>query len=185
MAINPHRTRLDFNQIFQRAFDESEDRLRVDATATIITPPDLQVAINATDDSIAIGDGVNQLAINPDGSINVIVDNATSGKILTTNYFEITGIVSGVTSEILSFMATANNYLQKIDFSGTNIAEYELVISGITQDKKRTYFGNSLNGSFNFNDGLLVTNGELVQVYVLHDRPSTATFNARIQILEG
>lgn len=57
MALNPHPSNLDQTNIFQRSFDQSEDRLRVDAeiTATIVGPQ--EVIINQEDDSIAIGDG--------------------------------------------------------------------------------------------------------------------------------
>ena len=74
--------------------------------------------------------------------------------------------------------------MQKIEFSGTNIAEYELVINGNTQDKKRTYFGNSLNGIFDFNNGLIIPAGQTIEVFVIHNRSNVGDFNARIQILE-
>jgi hypothetical protein len=76
MAVNPNPSKLDQTQIFQRAFDESEERLRVDSLATVSLGI-VEVAIDATTDSIAISDGVDQLAVNSDGSINVVV--AVSG----------------------------------------------------------------------------------------------------------
>lgn len=173
---------LDVHQILQQCFDESEDRLRVDASLTISSAI-VEVAISDIDDSIKIGDGSGTyLDINPDGSINVVVTN--NGSILTTQYFEITGIVQGITTLLASYSAVANRKLQKIEFSGTNIAEYELVIAGITQDKKRTYLGSSLNSSFDFNDGLVLTSGQLVEIYVVHYRPFVGDFNCRLQILE-
>lgn len=53
------QSNLDFQQIFQRAFDEVSNRIKVDAelTSTIIAPPGLEVAIEDTDDSIKIGNG--------------------------------------------------------------------------------------------------------------------------------
>jgi hypothetical protein len=73
MAVNPNPSKLDQTQIFQRAFDEGEERLRVDAeiSASIGT---IEVAIDAAaGDNIAISDGTDQLEINSDGSINVVV----------------------------------------------------------------------------------------------------------------
>lgn len=91
-------TKLDANQVLKQAYDEPNQRLRVDATVsasigdvTIVDPdgdalnvnPDgsinvniagggLQVEISAADgDNIAISDGTNTAAINPDGSLNV------------------------------------------------------------------------------------------------------------------
>lgn len=86
MATNPNPSKLDFPQIIQRAFDESNDQLRVNATVTAtlgetkITDGtndatltnvgakygldvnilnDIVVDISHADDSIRIGDGVN------------------------------------------------------------------------------------------------------------------------------
>jgi hypothetical protein len=72
MAVNPNPSKLDQTQIFQRAFDEGEERLRVDAeiSASIGT---IEIAIDAAaGDNIAISDGTDQLEVNSDGSINVV-----------------------------------------------------------------------------------------------------------------
>lgn len=75
---NPTPTLLDQNQIFQRAFDEANDRLRVDTAATIINGA-MEVAIDATTDNIQIKDpnNGNGLVINNDGSINVILESSS------------------------------------------------------------------------------------------------------------
>lgn len=64
-------TNLDFSQVIQRAYDEPNNRLRVDAAATIVTPPALEVSINSADDNIAIRNSTNsnELLINSDGSV--------------------------------------------------------------------------------------------------------------------
>jgi hypothetical protein len=179
----PAPSRLDSSQVLQGSFDESTGRLRTDSLATVVNA-DIDVSLDATEDNVAIADPDGDfLAINPDGSINVVV-SATAGSILTSQYSEVTGIVQGITTLIGSYLAVPNRKLQKIEFSGTNIAEYELVINGNTEDKKRTYFGNSLNGIFDFGEGIPLVSGQLVEVYVIHNRPSLGDFNIRIQILE-
>lgn len=181
----PPPSRLDGNQVLQGSFDESTGRLRTDSLATVVNA-DIDVSLDASEDNVAIADPDGDfLAINPDGSINVVVDTAGATKELLSEYSEVLGVVSGITTLIGSYTAIANTYLQKIEFSGTNIAEYELVIDGVTEDKKRTYFGNSLNGSFDFNDGWEIPAGQVIEIYVVHNRPSTGDFNARIQILQG
>lgn len=125
----------------------------------------------------------DSLDINADGSINVIVTNPQT-SVVKNYYNEISGIATGVTTLVVSQVATANNLLQKVTFSGTNIAEFELVIDGNTYDKKRTYFGSSLNGEFTFNDGIAVSSGDSIELFVVHNRPMVGNFNARIQILE-
>lgn len=176
------------------ALDSTEDNVAIrdsaghelninpDGSINAIVTGNLDIEISAADgDNIAISDGTDFLAINPDGSINVVVGG--SAGTLNTSYTEVTGVVSGITTLIGTHTAVANTLLQKIEFSGTNIAEYELVINGNTQDKKRTYFGNSLNSKFDFNNGLIIPTGQVIQVYVVHDRPEIGDFNARIQTL--
>lgn len=58
VPTNPHIGNLDQNQIMQRAFDESTDRLRTDASLTM-SSAEVAVIVSQEDDSIKIGDGVN------------------------------------------------------------------------------------------------------------------------------
>jgi hypothetical protein len=180
----PPPSRLDANQVLKGSYDEATGRLRTDSLATVVNA-DIDVNLDASEDSVAIADPAGHfLDINPDGSINVVL-NVGAGSTLKTYYSEVTGVVSGITTIVASYMTGANDLLQKIQFSGTNIAEYELVIDGVTQDKARTYFGNSLNGSFDFNVGLKIPSGKLIEIYVVHTRSMTGDFNARIQMLEA
>lgn len=175
----PLPSRLDANQVLQGAYDEATGRLRTDSTSNIVNA-DIDVSLDATEDNVAISDpNGNFLNVNTDGSINVVLG---SGLVTASYYAEITGIVAGITTLVSSYTATAGNLLQKVAYSGTNIAEYELRINGITQDKKRTYFGSSLDGTFDFNNGIVIPLGQTVQIYVIHNRPDIGDFNARIQI---
>lgn len=67
MATNPYPTLLDINQIFQRSFDESQDKIRVDAVVSL-QPGEL--SISHTTDSIRLGDGTNYLTSSTVGSKN-------------------------------------------------------------------------------------------------------------------
>lgn len=68
----PLASKLDGNQVLQGSFDETTGRLRVETAATIVNGA-VEVAIDASTDSIAIKDpsSGNVLAIQPDGSIKV------------------------------------------------------------------------------------------------------------------
>jgi hypothetical protein len=179
----PDPSRLDANQVLQGSYDEDRGRLRVDAESTIVNA-DIDVALDATEDNVAIADPDGDfLEVNPDGSINVVI--RTPGVANLKNYYsESNSVGTGITTLVASYTASNGDFLQKIEFSGTNIAEFELVINGVTQDKKRTYFGAALNGTFDFNEGIKVPAGQIIQVFAVHDRPSAGDFNARIQILE-
>lgn len=143
--------------------------------------PKTEINLDALEVNIKDLNG-DQLNINPDGSINVNV--VRTDQVLKSYFNEIDGIVTGVTEELISYTATADVYLQKIEFSGTNIAQFELVIDSSTVDKKRTFFNGNLENLFNFNEGLNVASGSVIKVYVVHDRPEPGSFNARMQILE-
>lgn len=90
---------LDFSQIIQKAYDEVQNRLRVDAeiSASIIAPPGLEVSIAAADDNIAIRNSTNsnELLINSDGSINV-----KTIQIFTKTYDAITATYPSATQEV-------------------------------------------------------------------------------------
>lgn len=174
-------SKLDENQIIQGAYNESTQRIRVESAASI-GDVSLTVDLDAEEDGVHVADKTsgNPLKVNSNGSINV--EFSTSP--IKSNYNEVTNVAAGVTQAIVNKLLNRNIKLQKIEFSGTNIAEYELVIDGNTEDKKRTYFGTSLNGKFDFNGGLNLTTGQSIQVYVVHNRPSVGNFNSRIQFVE-
>ena len=178
----PLPTKLDMPQVLNRVFDEDNGLLRTSALATIVNA-DIDVALDPSEDGVYIADqdSGNKLKINSDGSINVIF---TQGN-LASIYNEVVAVVAGITTIISQVTITQAAYLQKIEFSGTNIAEFELVIDGNTEDKQRTYFGAALNGKFDFNGGLSLGIGQVVTVYVVHNRPDVGDFNCRQQFLEA
>ncbi len=71
--LSPLNTKLDANQVLRRAYDEPNNRLRVDATVTASIGTVDVVIDAASGDNISISDGVDTLAINSDGSINAVV----------------------------------------------------------------------------------------------------------------
>lgn len=143
----------------------------------------VDIDLDASTSSVAIGDADgDELEINADGSINVNI--VQTDQVLKSYFSQVTGVVTGMTEELVSYTAPADVYLQKIEFSGTNIAQFELTIDGSTVDLKRTFFNGNLENIFDFNAGLNVSSGSVVKVYVVHDRPDPGDFNARTQILE-
>lgn len=67
-------TRLDGNQVLQQAFDEAQDRIRVDASVSA-TIGDITIdGTGPNPSSIQITDGTDTLLINPDGSINANIE---------------------------------------------------------------------------------------------------------------
>ena len=91
---NPLWSDLDQTQIIQRAFEESTDRLRVDAEVSAVIG---DVQIDASTSSVAIGDRNtgDLMKVNADGSINVdtiiqsTVDNIAIGNQAGTNFLAV------------------------------------------------------------------------------------------------
>lgn len=135
------------------------------------------VSLNASDDSVAISDGVNTLDINPNGSINVVI---TASGLTTHNVFnEVDNVISGITTAAATYTALANTKLLSCDFGGTNMAMYSLYIGATLSAKKYTFYQN-LNERFDFKDGLPVQVGDIIKVEVVHFRPDPGNFNVNI-----
>lgn len=147
------------------------------------------VEVDAADgDNVAISDGTNTLHVNPDGSINVNITTSNPGEVKSF-YNEITSVATAVLSTILTYIAPIgkSSFLQGIEVSGTNIAEYQVLINASMLDKKRTYFGGDLDTNFLFahtGTGLPLTVADTITVKVIHNRPTVGDFNARLQVIE-
>ena len=129
--------------------------------------------------------------VNPDGSINVIVESIPSpNSNVVSNYSEVVNVPSGSTTVLITYTVPVGKsaILQKCPVSGDNIGRYDLLINSVVQDTVRTNFGGDLTEMFDFtsgNDsGLTLNAGDTVSIQELHNRPYTGNFNARIQVLE-
>lgn len=201
-------SKLDAPLIIKQAYDEPANRIRVDAavSATIsdvkITDPDgdtleinpdgslnvnivqpLAVEIDATDgDNIAISDGVDTLAINPDGSINV--EGTSSLKPDGSQSFvynEVLSVGSSTPTIIGIYTALTPRLLNQVSVSGSNIAEYSILLNGSSViSKQRTYFGSALNLEMKLNVGVQLSMSDVITVNVIHFRPSLGDFNSTI-----
>jgi len=150
----------------------------------------------AFDGNVSIGDvsiveGGNTLTVNPDGSINVIVESVPSpNTVVISKYAEVLAVAAGETIQIVSYTVppSTQGVFQKASFSGENIARYDLLINNVQQDTARTMFGSDLTGEFNFttgNDsGYTLVAGTTISIQVYNSRPSAADFEARIQVLQ-
>lgn len=143
-------------------------------------------------DSIRIGDGVETLEINPDGSINVnLVQSPPNQEQSTNTYGEALGVASGSETLIVSFTASSASKrysLQRAEFTGEQIGLYRLYINGSNIATKRTHHGSGLSGNYEFiggsQEGLFLSTGDVVELKVLHSRPGAGDFEGRIQIFE-
>jgi hypothetical protein len=141
--------------------------------------------------SVRISDGVNDLDVNPDGSINVKVSSgpATTQTVISA-YNEVTAVPASSLTTILTYTASAVNdtLLQRISVSGDNVAKYQILVNGTPIETKRTYFGGSFNELFEYSigpqNGLPLGLGDVVTVTVIHTRPMVGTFESTLQVVE-
>lgn len=73
-------TLLNQENIIKKVYDPPTESLKVSGTSVVV-PGQMEVALSAPDDSVAISDGVDTLAINSDGSLNVVT---TPGLVIST-----------------------------------------------------------------------------------------------------
>jgi hypothetical protein len=100
-------------------------------------------------------------------------------------YGEISGVDSGIPTRIASYKVPKSRvfWLSKIDVSGDNVSEYAFIVNSITWDKKfSSFFQYSLTFDFyNFGNGFSFSQNTMLEIWVTHNRPTPASFNARIQ----
>lgn len=153
---------------------------------------DTNVAINASTDNIGISDQTsgNKLAVNPDGSINVVVGGAGGSQATVSTFNSVTSVAASVSTTIVTYTVPAlkTARLQRLEVSGTNIAQYDVLVNNVLQARRRTYFGAPLNETFDFTAevdlGFKLNSGDVVKINVIHQRPDLGDFEGRIQTVE-
>lgn len=128
------------------------------------------IDVNIAADDVGIGGG--------GGGVGPIPPAATT----TINTFStVAAVASAATTDIVSYTVPVGKtfYLSYVEFSGENIADFE-VLSGVTViAKKRTYFGGQLSGEFLFERTRFAAT-TIVKLRVTHARPTTGDFEGRI-----
>lgn len=142
-------------------------------------------------DAVRIGDGTDELDINPDGSINVnIVTMGGGAQEIITTYSEALSVVAAILTTIITYTVPVGKTakLQRVAVNGENIADYTVIVNGTLTDRKRTYFSGPLNETFEFtgypDGGVSLIAADTVIVKVIHNRPMSADFGARVQVLQ-
>lgn len=149
-----------------------------------ITAEDNDPVAGDVHSSVRISDGVNDLDVNNDGSINVnVVSSPSSTPGLMVTHQEISAVVAGVETTMFTYAAPALGFkLYKVDVSGENIALFRVYVDTNVVSTKRTFFGN-LNESFAYEpytNGLELTSGQQLIVTVIHTRPFIANFEVTV-----
>lgn len=168
------------------------------AMTTRIENAEIEVKLSHLDapyrphDSIRLGDGQYQAIFNADGSFNVNIVNAPTAnpEIIISQFNESPAVVSGIESLVVGYIVPAlkKSKLQRIEFSGQNIATYNLYKNGIKFAQKHTWFNGPMHGEFSFigtsEEGPELVAGDLIELKCVHSRPLPGDFSGRIQTIE-
>jgi len=133
-----------------------------------------------------IGTGNDQLKVNADGSINVNIDSTTDKPGLQISHNEITSVVNGLETTILTVNINGQDKrLSKVEVSGDTVAHFRIKLNGTTLVNKRSWW-TSFNQTFDFEDfqnGLLLENGDVLTITVEHTRPFLGSFEATAMLI--
>lgn len=108
------------------------------------------------------------------------------GETVVNTYSTVSSVASATPTTIVSYTVPAADtfYLTRVEFSGENIAFYELLIDGTVEAAWRTYFGGDLSGQMIFdrglNKGFPVNENLVILLRVTHNRPMVGNFEGRI-----
>lgn len=129
MAKNPQNPQLDPGQIIKRVYDEDNDRIRVDANVT--APDGNSILIDATTDSIKIGNTATGpfLNVNPDGSINV--EGTLTGDI-TPSGLHVAGRVTTMSVSTSAVALPATALTNRNAISVTNLSTSQTLFIGFS-----------------------------------------------------
>lgn len=114
--------------------------------------------------------------------ITILNSNACICYTNTNIYYnEVLSVGSSILTNVITHTSIVNEALQSIIVSGTNIAEYTVLLNTIII-KVRTEF-TSLNETILFpSQGLKLVIGDVITVTVIHVRPSLGDFNVTLKI---
>ena len=115
--------------------------------------------------------------------ITILNSNACICYTNTNIYYnEVLSVGSSILTNVITHTSIVNEALQSIIVSGTNIAEYTVLLNAIIIIKVRTEF-TSLNETILFpSQGLKLVIGDVITVTVIHVRPSLGDFNVTLKI---
>lgn len=104
------------------------------------------------------------------------------------NQFDtVLAVASGAETLIGTYTVPAGKSfaLIRVDLSGTNIATYNLYIDGDLKARKRTWFCGPFCEVIDFSnidlDGLRLSEGQIIEIKVIHQRTDAGDFESRMQ----
>lgn len=117
--------------------------------------------LSHTQDSIKVGDGTDFLAVNADGSINVVVTDSFPGT--PVNDYNTAAAVAGGGSNTHTYTSTGNFYLTQVETGASGRTKIEVQVNGSTKFVKFTTESDP-NAAITLSQPILATTGQTVTV---------------------
>lgn len=136
----------------------------------------VDVVITADNDSIAISDGTNTMAVNSDGSINVSGISTVTGQVTVDggtvaitgeNEFEYNQVTIPASSSavVVSRLFPTAYKLRRVSATGATVGTYTVRFNGTAVDKLRSNY-TDFNCRFDYETGIAIPPGTTVSVFV-------------------
>jgi len=163
--------------------DDGGASITVDGTVAIsgtvtVTATDLDIRdLSASQDNVAISDGTDTLAVNTDGSINVVTQSSAGTAIV--NYSQATSLASSASSNH-DYTASGGTFEPlRVEVSSESIATFEILSNGSTVGLLRTSVENP-NAVFNFPEGYSIADTQVLRVTRTNDSNKSKDLDSTI-----
>lgn len=153
---------VDANNLDIRDLAFATDKVDVSGSAVTVSATDLDIRdLSHTQDSVKVGDGADFLAVNADGSINVVITDSTPGTPI--NDYDTSAAIAGGASDNHTYTSTGNFYLTQIEASASGKMKIEVQVNSVTKFVK---FNSSSepNMSITLSQPILATTGQTVVI---------------------
>lgn len=138
--------------------------------------------------SVRLSDGINEVAVNSDKSINVhVLGGAGAGA--TKYTFAEVSLVSQLQANVVSYTVPVGKtaVLETITASGQQIGRFDVFLNSLTIDVARSYYGN-FNVAFDFRSngmGRTLVAGDVITLMATITLDDPGLFSGRIQVVES
>lgn len=158
--------------------DDGGGSITVDGTVTV-TATDLDIRdLSASQDNVAISDGTDTLAVNTDGSINVVTQ--PSSGTATVDYSQATSLASSGSSNH-DYTATGGSFEPTyVKVSSESIATFTIIANSVTMAVLRTSVENP-NATFRFPDGFSIADTQVLRVTRTNDSNKAKDLDSTIE----
>lgn len=159
------------------SIDDGGGTITVDGSVTVsATDLDIRDLTHATD-SVKVGDGTDFLAVNSDGSINVVVQSSTGTAI--ADYSQAAALASA-TSDNHDYTASGGTFEPiRVEVSGESIGTFQILANAVVKGIVRTSVENP-NATFTFPDGFSIADTQVLRVVRTNDSNKAHDFDSTI-----